>query len=231
MTGEQNTPPIYAVIVAGGQGTRMGMTLPKQFLELDGKPILFYTIRAFVKALPQAKIILVLPENEISKLQMVLQHFSEQIDLTVVAGGTTRFESVQNGLKGLPADSIILVHDGVRPFIGESLIKNCVQEALQSGSAIPAIKVIDSVRVINANGSNPINRDLLRIIQTPQTFKGNILLPAFEQAYQSNFTDEATVVENMGYSVTLIEGDKNNIKITTPEDMVLAESLIQGKNL
>jgi len=231
MTGEQNTPPIYAVIVAGGQGTRMGMTLPKQFLELDGKPILFYTIRAFVKALPQAKIILVLPENEISKLQMVLQHFSEQIDLTVVAGGTTRFESVQNGLKGLPADSIILVHDGVRPFISESLIKNCVQEALQSGSAIPAIKVIDSVRVINANGSNPINRDLLRIIQTPQTFKGNILLPAFEQAYQSNFTDEATVVENMGYSVTLIEGDKNNIKITTPEDMVLAESLIQGKNL
>jgi 2-C-methyl-D-erythritol 4-phosphate cytidylyltransferase len=226
---KSNSTPIFVVIVAGGQGTRMGMALPKQFLDLHGKPILYYTIEAFAKALPQAHLILVLPEADISKLQMVLQHFENRIELNVVSGGATRYDSVKNGLKGLPEDSIILVHDGVRPFVSETLIQTCIETAMTTGTAIPAINVVDSVRVLSASGSSPINRDLLRIIQTPQTFKGSILLPAFAQDYQSNFTDEATVVENMGHKITLVEGHKNNIKITTPEDLQLAELILAQK--
>lgn len=217
----------YVVIVAGGQGTRMGMALPKQFLPVHGKPILYYTIAAFAKALPEAHIVLVLPEADISKLQMVLQHFSTRIDLTVVAGGETRYHSVQNGLKGLPEDAIILVHDGVRPFVSTELIARCIVAAQEHGAAIPAIQVTDSVRSINGNHSAPVNRDYLRIIQTPQVFRGDILLPAFEQEYEIQFTDEATVVENIGHHVSLVAGEKNNIKITTPEDLLFAEMMMQ----
>lgn len=224
-----STTPIYVVIVAGGQGTRMGMALPKQFLSINEKPILYYTIAAFAHALPQAQLILVLPEADISKLQMVLQHFEERIDLCVVSGGATRYESVQNGLKNLTQESIILVHDGVRPFVSEETIKRCVAEAQLKGSAIPVINVVDSMRVLSAHGSSPINREMLRIVQTPQTFKGSILLPAFEQEYQSSFTDEATVVEKMGHTINLVHGDKHNIKITTPEDLDFAELILSQR--
>jgi 2-C-methyl-D-erythritol 4-phosphate cytidylyltransferase len=226
---DASSTSIYVVIVAGGQGTRMGMALPKQFLPLGDKPILYHTILAFVSALPEAKIVLVLPEHDISKLQMVLQHFEERIDITVVSGGATRYESVKNGLQGLPKSSIILVHDGVRPFVSKDLINRCITEAKQNGTAVPAINVVDSVRVINANGSTPINRDLLRIVQTPQTFKGDILLAAFEQAYHPSFTDEATVVEAIDYKISMVDGEKNNIKITTPEDLLMAEMILKSQ--
>lgn len=228
MTALPNTNPIYVVIVAGGQGTRMGMALPKQFLPIKGKPILYYTIAAFLKAVPQAQLVLVLPEQELSKMQMVLAHFEEPIEITLVAGGASRYESVQNGLKGLPEDAIILVHDGVRPFVRPELIQACIAEAKKTGAAIPAIPVVDSVRVLNAQGSSPSNRALLRIIQTPQTFKGSVLLPAFKQAYNTAFTDEATVVESVGHAISLVDGDKQNIKITTPEDLLLAESILNN---
>ncbi len=222
---------IYAVIVAGGQGTRMGMALPKQFLDIGGKPILYHSIAAFVAAIPNIQIVLVLPEGDISKAQMVLQHFEPRIDLTIVGGGATRYQSVQNGLKGLPEDAIILVHDAVRPFVSKQLIEQCITTAQQNGSAIPATPIIDSVRVINSEGSAVINRDLLRGIQTPQAFKGEILLPAFQQAFQNKFTDEASVVESLGHRVTLIAGERLNIKITTPEDLLFAESILAQKNL
>jgi 2-C-methyl-D-erythritol 4-phosphate cytidylyltransferase len=226
MTPSSTTKPIYVVIVAGGQGTRMGMALPKQFLSIKGKPILYYTIAAFLKAIPQAQLVVVLPEQELSKMQMVLAHFEAPIELSLVVGGASRYESVQNGLKGLPEEAIILVHDGVRPFVRPQLILACIAAAEQTGAAIPAIPVVDSVRVLSGQGSAPINRALLRIVQTPQTFKGAILLPAFKQAYNTAFTDEATVVESVGHAISLVDGDKHNIKITTPEDLLLAENIL-----
>lgn len=223
--------PVYAVIVAGGQGTRMGTAIPKQFLELDGKPVLYHTITAFVNALPQVHIVLVLPAHQISYAQMVLQAFSERIDVTIVPGGETRFHSVQNGLQDIPNDAVIMVHDGVRPLVSIELIQRCYQHAAENGSAIPAIAVTDSVRLVSEAGSEPVDRAQLRIIQTPQTFRASILLPAMQQPHQHSFTDEATVVEAFGETVFLVEGEKRNIKITTPEDLVVAEALMMAKKM
>ena len=205
----------------------MGTALPKQFLELDGKPVLYHTIKAFVEALDGVRIILVLPQHQISYAQMVLQAFPDRIDLTIVAGGETRYHSVQNGLKGLPEDSVIMVHDGVRPLVSKELILRCYQQAIEKGSAIPALTATDSMRIVDEEDSHPLDRNLIRIIQTPQTFKGDILLPAFQQDYSAAFTDEASVVEAAGGTVFLVEGEKRNLKITTPEDLVIAEALLK----
>lgn len=217
-----------AVITAGGQGTRMGSALPKQFLDLNGKPVLYHTIKAFLDAVPGIEIVLVLPEQQISLMQMVLQAFEERIDLTIVAGGPTRYHSVQNGLKGLPQDSIIMVHDGVRPLISTELIQRCRQQAMGKGSAIPAVAATDSLRLVDEEDSHPLDRSVVRMIQTPQTFRGDILLPAFQLDYQNAFTDEASVVEAAGGTVFLVEGEKRNIKITTPEDLVIAAALMNS---
>lgn len=219
----------YVVIVAGGQGTRMGTAVPKQFLDLDGRPVLYHTINSFARALPEAHIVLVLPEHQISYAQMVLQAFPERIDLAIVAGGVTRFESVKNGLAGIPEDAIILVHDGVRPLVTADLIRRCYRQAVEKGSAIPAVAVKDSMRIVKNNDSQPVDREALRIIQTPQTFRASILIPAMQQPYTEAFTDEATVVETFGEDVFLIEGERTNIKITTPEDMLIAEALLKAK--
>lgn len=216
----------YAVIVAGGQGTRMGTALPKQFLTLQGKTVLHHTIQAFMEALPGINIILVLPAHQISYAQMVLQTFPDGIDLTIVAGGETRFHSVKNGISSIPDDGIILIHDGVRPLVSADLIRRCYEEATEKGSAVPAIPVTDSMRLVNDGTNRPVDRTHLRIIQTPQTFKAELLLPAFEQAYRESFTDDASVYEAAGGTVNLIEGQKSNIKITTPEDLVIAEALL-----
>lgn len=208
----------------------MGMAIPKQFLPLVGKPVLYHTIKAFLDAYDDMNIILVLPEEQLSYAQMVLQAFEERIDITIVSGGETRFHSVKNGLKIIEEESIIFVHDGVRPMISADLIRNCYEQAVEKGSAIPAIAVTDSVRVVAGADSKPINRATLRSIQTPQTFRSDILIPAFEQEYADSFTDEATVAEAAGHTVNLVEGDKRNIKLTTPEDMEWAEMLLkEGK--
>ncbi|HRO43215.1 MAG TPA: 2-C-methyl-D-erythritol 4-phosphate cytidylyltransferase [Flavipsychrobacter sp.] len=222
---------VYAVIVAGGQGTRMGTAIPKQFLELNGKPVLFHTINAFASALPDVQIVLVLPPHQISYAQMVLQSFSERIDLTIVGGGETRYQSVQNGLKEIPEDAIVFVHDGVRPLVSAALINRCYQQALEKGSAIPAIAVADSMRIVKNETTEPLDRSKLRIIQTPQTFRASILLPAMRQHFSDAFTDEATVVEAFGEQVYLIAGERSNIKITTPEDMLIAEALLKAKDV
>ncbi|MEZ5015433.1 MAG: 2-C-methyl-D-erythritol 4-phosphate cytidylyltransferase [Flavipsychrobacter sp.] len=219
----------YAVIVAGGKGLRMDNAVPKQFLPLLGKPILYHTIKAFKDAYEDIDIILVLPQDQTSYTQMVLQSFTERIELTIVPGGATRYHSVQNGLNMVKEESIVFVHDGVRPLVTKELIQRCFDDAIAYGSAIPAVPVSDSMRLVDGGHSKPVDRSMMRAIQTPQTFKSEILLPAFRQDYQDAFTDEATVVEHLGTSVHITEGEKSNLKITTPIDMKVAEAILESR--
>jgi len=216
----------YAVIVAGGKGVRMGAAVPKQFLPLHGRPMLYYSIQAFLTAYPDIQLILVLPANMLSYAQIVLTSFTTAIDLTIVAGGETRYHSVQNGLKAIEGSGIVFIHDGARPLISVPLIEACYEQALQHGSAIPVIPVAESIRRIAGEHSTPVDRDSLRVIQTPQTFQTDVIIPAFQQSWQAAFTDEATVLEAFGGSVNLIPGERANIKVTTPEDMLIAEALM-----
>lgn len=224
----------YAVIVAGGSGLRMGADKPKQFLLLRGKPILYHTIQQFLKAFPDMLIYLVLPNDFLQEGQELIKEFGPSAHIQLVVGGATRFHSVQNGLQKITAPGIVFVHDGVRCLLSEDLIKDCYKQALEKGSAIPAVAATDSIRIVNAGGSQVANRNLVRIIQTPQTFQTSLLLPAFETVYQDAFTDEATVLEASGQQVYLIEGEYNNIKITRPVDLLIAENILiqreQGLN-
>ena len=216
----------YAVIVAAGKGTRMGFAVPKQFIAFHGKPLMCYAVQAFADALPGIKLVLVVPQYHLSSAQIVLKSYVGGVNVQVVAGGETRYQSVQNGLMHVNNNGIVFVHDGARPLVSRTLILNCYRQALQKGSAIPCIRVAESMRFIENDGdSRPINRDQLRIIQTPQTFKTELIMPAFTQKYQEAFTDEATVVEAYGSKVHLIDGTIENIKITTQEDLIRAEAL------
>ncbi len=217
----------YAVIVAGGSGQRMGTALPKQFLDLCGKPVLYWSVKAFLDALEGVRIVLVLPAQQISMAQMVLQHFPERIDLTIVAGGETRYASVANGVKGLPDNAVVMVHDGARPLVSVKLIQRCFEAALAVDSAVPVIPVTDSIRQLTSGNSHSITREDLLIVQTPQCFKAGILHTAFRQPYKPLFTDEASVVEWGGGNVYLVEGERSNLKITTPEDLIIAAALLR----
>ncbi|MEP6582655.1 MAG: 2-C-methyl-D-erythritol 4-phosphate cytidylyltransferase [Ginsengibacter sp.] len=215
-----------AVIVAGGKGTRMNSELPKQFMLLKGKPILYYTIRAFLNAYDDMRIILVLPAEHMGKGREIIDGYFDRSRFKLCEGGRTRFHSVQNGLTLIDEESIIFVHDGVRCLLSESLIKKCYQAAIENGNAIPAVNSKDSLRLITTNGNKVLKREKIRLIQTPQTFHSKILLPAFKIDYKDKFTDEASVVEAYGLKVNLIDGEENNIKITTPFDIKLAENLL-----
>ena len=220
----------YAVIVAGGKGTRMGAAVPKQFLPLNGKPLLCYPIEAFAQALPDIHLILVLPPDQLRSAQIVLRSYIGSIDVTIVAGGETRYHSVQNGLKQVRDDGVVFVHDGARPLVSGELILRCFLQAIEKGSAIPAIPVTESMRVVDDGHSRPVTREHIRIIQTPQTFNTGLILPAFQQEYRPAFTDEATVVEAYGEKIHLIDGARDNVKVTTPEDMLIAEVLLKARN-
>ena len=219
----------YAVIVAGGSGTRMGNVIPKQFLLLNGKPLLWYTIDSFLRAFDDLHVILVLPKDHFVKGERIAVQFAGN-RISLVHGGPTRFDSVKEGLKLVKDESVVFVHDGVRCLVSVPLIKRCYKQALEKGSAIPAVAATDSVRILK-NGSHYVkDRQQVRIIQTPQTFLSNILLPAFERDFDESFTDEATVVEASGKEVFLTEGEYDNIKITRPVDLIIAERIIEDRS-
>jgi 2-C-methyl-D-erythritol 4-phosphate cytidylyltransferase len=221
----------YAVIVAGGIGTRMNSNIPKQFLRLNGKPILYHTIKAFQTTISDIKIILVLPKEYIAQ-QDYLNSIADNIaDIVVVSGGETRFQSVKNGLNAIQTDGIVFIHDGVRPFITQKLVENCLQTAIDKGNAIPCVLIKDSLRKINSDNNEYANREEFRAIQTPQTFQIDSIKKAFEQPYHESFTDEASVLENMGESINLIHGIDENIKITTPFDLKMAEIIISQSSI
>lgn len=219
----------YAVIVAGGSGTRMGNATPKQFLLLKGKPLLWYTIDSFLRAYDDMHIALVLPKDHLKKGEMIVHQLNASSKISIVEGGITRFDSVKAGLQIVKDDAVVFVHDGVRCLISVPLIRRCYNQTIEKGSAVPAVAATDSIRIIK-NGAHYVNdRQEVRIIQTPQTFLSSIILPAFEQQYHESFTDEATVVEAHGTQVFLTEGEYDNIKITRPIDLLIAERIIEDR--
>lgn len=217
-----------AVIVAGGSGSRMNSNLPKQFLLLKGKPVLYYTLHAFLKAYDDLNIILVLPEEHIAAGQEIIDAFFDYNRIKITEGGRTRFHSVQNGLALIEEECIVFVHDGVRCLLSEDLIHRCFDAAMEFGSAIPVVDCKDSVRIVKDDNSEVLDRDRIKLVQTPQTFHSKILLPAFKIDFKDKFTDEATVMEAFGLKVHLIPGEENNIKITRPTDLLIAEQLLQA---
>lgn len=217
-----------AIIVAGGSGLRMGKAIPKQFLDLSGKPVLYHSIAAFAGAYPDMEIVLVLPEAHFSYAEMILQSLDTLLKITLVKGGETRFHSVRNGLRAVSGEAVVFVHDGVRPLVSATLIHRCYEAALAHGSAVPVIDMKDSIREISFNGNTAVNREHFKIIQTPQTFLSELILPAFDLPHDPLFTDEATVVERLGHQIHLVAGDEANIKITKPLDLVIAEALMRS---
>ena len=215
-----------AVIVAGGNGSRMNSTLPKQFLLLNNKPVLYYTLDTFLKAYSDLEIILVLPEEHIAAGQEIIDAYFDYRRIKITEGGRTRFHSVQNGLQLITEESIVFVHDGVRCLLSTDLVHRCYDAALEYGSAVPVINSKDSVRLQRENRNEAIDRNLVKLVQTPQTFHSKILLPAFKIDFKDKFTDEATVVEAFGLKIHLVEGEENNFKITRPVDLLIAEQIL-----
>ena len=217
------------IIVAGGSGRRMGATLPKQFMMLGNEPILSHSINRIHEALPAAEIVVVLPEEHIALWRNIAARF-DIAHHKITAGGTERFYSVKNGLKELSNDvKIIAIHDAVRPLASKKLIIKLILEAEKSVAVIPVVAPVDSFRKIEGDDSKIIDRSALRIVQTPQVFNATILRRAYEQDFSSTFTDDASVVEAIGEKITLCEGERGNLKITTPEDMVIASALLEAE--
>lgn len=218
-----------AVIVAGGSGSRMGADRPKQFLELEGKPLLVHSVEAFVEAFGDIGIIVVLPAAFLEAGRGILAAHLPEVQVAFTEGGATRYDSVRLGLSLVEGPAIVFVHDAVRCLVTPSLIRNCHRQALEKGSAIPAVAVKDSMRMVGEGSSRVVDRELLRAVQTPQTFHTDLILPAFLQAYDPAFTDEATVVERSGRSIELIEGEETNIKVTYPTDLLVAERILRSR--
>jgi 2-C-methyl-D-erythritol 4-phosphate cytidylyltransferase len=215
-----------AIIVAGGTGQRMGTALPKQFLAIEGKSILLHTVDQFVTAFADINFIIVLPADYIQEGQNLIASSGLNLQFQFVAGGDTRFQSVKNGLAQADPASIVFVHDAVRCLLTPDLIQRCYQQAVEKGSAIPAVASTDTIRITEGANHHVVDRANVMMIQTPQTFNAALLKTAFEQTYQSSFTDEANVLEASGKEVYLIEGEYENIKITRPLDLAIANYIL-----
>ena len=223
----------YAIIVAGGKGLRMGGEVPKQFLPIGGKPVLMHTIEAFRIALEGIRIVLVLPAEQHEYWKRLCDEYGFRSPELIAKGGETRFHSVRNGLALLPddADAVVGVHDGVRPFVSADTIRRCYAAAAEGKAVVPVVPVVETVRQILPDGKSVTRpRNDYRLVQTPQTFPLTLLHQAYQQPYTEAFTDDASVVEALGKEIVMIEGNRENIKLTTPNDLCFAEYVIkQGK--
>ena len=216
------------IIVAGGSGKRMQSSLPKQFMLLGGEPVVARTINTFAEALPGAEIVVVLPEEHIAMWKNLAARFDVAVH-KCVAGGAERFHSVKAGIAALSDDvTSIMVHDGVRALITKKLIIRTALTVEDNDAVVPVVDVADSYRRVTDSGSEIVPRSTLRIVQTPQTFKASVLRSAYDQEFDTAFTDDASVVERMGVAITLVDGERTNLKLTTPEDMEWAEWLLQS---
>lgn len=218
------------IIVAGGSGRRMGGALPKQFMMLDNEPILARSINRMHEALPAAEIVVVLPEEHVELWKNIAARF-DVARHKIAIGGKERFHSVKNGLAALSDEvAIVGIHDAVRPLASKKLIIKLFLEAENNTAVIPVVAPIDSYRIVEGDNSHIIDRSALRMVQTPQVFQAEALRKAYEQPFSSTFTDDASVMEAAGHKVTLVEGERENIKITTPSDMLIAEAIINAES-
>lgn len=218
----------YAIIVAGGSGSRMNSDIPKQYLELRGTPIIVHTIKRFIEYSKNISIICCVHSNYVDFAEGLMQKYFPNYKIKIVVGGETRFHSVKNGLNTIEdRNSLVAVHDAARPLVSVDTIKGCFVSAGKNGSGIPVVKVSESLREIEGDKSNSINRDNYRVVQTPQCFKTETLQLAFNTEYKTAFTDDATVYEHAGHSVNLVDGNIENIKITQPSDLIVAEALLK----
>jgi 2-C-methyl-D-erythritol 4-phosphate cytidylyltransferase len=217
---------LYVVIVAGGSGKRMGMDTPKQFLELAGRPVLMHTIERFREFNSSIEIITVLPENQLRFWCDLQKKYSFDVPNTIVKGGPKRFLSVRNGLGFVNTPGLVAIHDGVRPLVRIETIKRCFETAEKYGNAVPVISPADSLRLEHETGNSPINRMQVKQVQTPQVFDVEKIKNAYKQNFDPSFTDDATVLEKTGEKIHLVEGNRENIKITNPEDLFIAQTLL-----
>lgn len=215
----------HIIIVAGGKGLRMGGDIPKQFLPVCGKPVLMRTLEAFRTYDPSIHIVLVLPVSQQAYWKELCRTYRFELPHDIADGGETRFHSVMNGLALVEGDGLVGVHDGVRPFVSQEVIARCYEEASRQKAVIPVVGVVETVRHLTDEGSETVPRDLYRLVQTPQVFDAALLRRAYQQEYTALFTDDASVVEALGEKVHLVDGNRENIKLTTPFDLKLAEIL------
>ena len=219
----------YAIIVAGGKGLRMGGELPKQFIPVEGRPVLMRTLDAFHACDASIQLILVLPRDHQPYWRELCAQYQFAVPHRIADGGATRFHSVQSGLSLVDApEALVAVHDGVRPFVSPEVISRCYAEADAHGAVVPVIPVVETVRQLVGEGSKTVARDAYRLVQTPQTFRATLLRRAYEQPYTDAFTDDASVVEALGSAVSLVDGNRENIKLTTPFDLIVAKALVDS---
>lgn len=219
----------YALIVAGGKGTRIKSKLPKQFLELNGLPILMHTINAFYRYSEKIVVILVLPEDDLENWNSLCKKHNFTRPLILQKGGDTRFQSVKNGLEKIEGDGLVAIHDGVRPLVSEDIIGASFRLAAVHQSAVAAVRLKESIRMTDQDNTKAMDRSRFRLIQTPQTFQVQLIKQAYKTKDDPSLTDDASVAERAGHTISLFEGSYDNIKITTPEDLIVAEALLSSR--
>lgn len=220
----------YVIIVAGGKGLRMGGDIPKQFREIGGRPVLMHTLERFRQYSEQLQLILVLPEEQTAYWKDLCRKYKFEVSHQIVSGGETRFASSRNGIAAIPDDArgLVAIHDGVRPFVSLEVIGRCFEAAREAQASIPVMPVTDTLRLIGGKGKpHNVSRSDYRVVQTPQTFDIQLAKEAFRQPYRESFTDDASVIESLGHEVRMVEGNRENIKLTTPFDLKIAETLLR----